>query len=218
MSLTPESGQREAAKRAIASTALYTQAKRIYGRMLDPYLGDAPKGLGLAHLVRVNPKLAAPVPSRDKRRGFMFATISMANTAGVKWESLDDTLVCAYVWGRDINADTKSLYHTQTSRFPVIGEDLWKCSYLKHVFGNNAFSAIWDQRDLTQETVYDSLLYAVNNMTRSLPGMTIPKQRSLAMLECPYVFEMAKRGGGMRPYGYGIEPVLNQANFQKVFS
>ncbi len=219
MQLTPERGQKAAVKKAIASTGVYRKAQRLFGRMIDPYLGDAPRALGLAHLVRVNPKLeTTPAPSRDRRRGFLFATISMANTAGIKWESLDDPLTCAYVWGRDINADAKGLYLAQSYWFPTVGADLWKCSYFKHVFGDAAFSIIWDQRDTSQATVYDSLLYAVNDMQRALPGTTVVKQRYLATMDCAYVFELAKRGGGMNSTGYGIEPVLSQSNFQQVFN
>lgn len=140
MLLTPENGQQTAERQALASTGTYQQAQRQYGRLLDPYLGDAPRALGLAHLVRVNPKLEmTPTPSKDQRRGFMFATISSANTAGIKWEKLDDPLTCAYVWGRDINATSKKLYQEQSYWFPAIGADFWRCSYLRHVFGKLLF-------------------------------------------------------------------------------
>jgi len=218
MQLTPERGQIAAVKKAISSTDEYRQAQRMYGRMIDPYLGDAPRALGLAHLVRVNPKLeAAPTPTRDRRRGFLFATITMAATAGIKWEKLDDPLTCAYVWGRDIYADSKKLYQEQSYWFTAGSTDFWKCVYLKHAFGDTAFSIIWKQRDTSQATVYDSLLYAVNALQRALPATTVVQQRRLAMTDCAYVFEMAKRGGGMNSAGYGIEPVLRQSNFQQVF-
>lgn len=219
MRLTPERGLQDATKKAIAATPTYQQAQRQYGRLIEPYLGDAPRTLGLAHLVRVNPKLlTAPDPTPDRRRGFMFATMSMANTAGVAWESLDTPVTCAYVWGRDINAASKNLYQQQAHWFPTIGEDFWKCSYLKHAFGEAAFSVIWNQRDVSQATVYDSLLYAVNAMRRSLPGTTVVRQRYLAMVDCAYVFEMANRGGGMYSTGYGIEPVLSKSAYRQVFN
>jgi len=219
MQLTPERGQKAARTKAIASTDEYHKAQRLYGRMIEPYLGDAPRALGLAHLVRVNPKLeAAPTPTLDRRRGFLFATITMANMAGVKWEKLDDPMTCAYVWGRDINSDAKGLYEEQSYWFTTGGADFWKCAYLRHVFGDTAFSVIWNQRDTAQATIYDSLLYAVNDMQRALPGTTVVKQRRLAMSDCAYVFEMAKRGGGMNSAGYGIEPVLSPSNYQRVFA
>lgn len=219
MRLTPERGLQEAAKKAIASTGTYQQAQRQYGRLIESYIGDAPRALGLAHLLRVNPALVeAPTPAPDQRRGFMFATRSMANTAGVPWESLDTPITCAYVWGRDINATAKSLYREQSYWFPTVGEDFWKCSYFKYAFGTSAFPIVWSQRDVSQTTVYDSLLYAVNDMKRSLPGTTVVKQRYLAMVECAYVFELAKRGGGMHSTGYGLEPVLTESGYQQVFN
>lgn len=81
-----------------------------------------------------------------------------------------------------------------------------------------SFSVIWNQRDRTQTTVYDSLIYAVKDMGRPLPGTTIVKQQQLAMVDCAYVFAMAKRGGGMNSTGYGMEPVLSRANYQQVFN
>ena len=218
MTLTVQQGQQAATKKALSSDKLYRQAQQQYGRTIAPYLGDAPKALGVAHLTMVNPKLlSAPTPTKDRRRGFMLATITMARTAGIEWKALDDPLTCAYVWGRDINADARSLYSEQTSLFTTVDDDFWKCSYLKHAFGDAAFSIIWNQRDTTQTTVYDSLLYAVNSMKRSLPGTTVIRQRRLAMLDCAYVFEMAKRGGGLYSSGYGIEPVLTKSNYQQVY-
>ena len=218
MSLTVERGQQAAAKKALSSDALYRQAQRMYGRTIAPYQGDAPRALGLAHLTMVNPKLlSAPTPTSDRRRGFMLATAAMAKVAGVTWQALDDPLTCAYVWGRDINADARNLYSTQSYYFPTVNDDFWKCAYLKHILGDSRFSIVWNTRDTTQDTVYDSLLYAVNNTARSLPGTTVVRQKKLVLLDCAYVFEMAKRGGGLRSSGYGIEPVLNKSNYQQVF-
>jgi hypothetical protein len=147
----------------------------------------------------------------------MYATINMARSAGVEWERLDEPLVCSYTWGRDINADSKALYQEQTALFPEPSKDFWKCAYLKHVLGNGAFSVIWGLRDLSQPTVYDSLLYAVNGLSRSLPGWPIITLKHTVLVGCPYVYELASRGGKMKSKGYGIEPVLTESQYKQVF-
>lgn len=218
MTITITSGQRSAYRSALDATSDYRKAKLKFGRLIDPYRGHAPKALGLAHLLRVNPTLeVAPTPTKDRRRGFMLATIGMARTAGIDWENLDEPLTCAYVWGRDINADAKSLYFENTDLFPQSNSDFWKCAYLKHVLGNAAFSVVWQARDTTQSTIYDSLLYAVNPLRKSLPGWPIIKLRHTVLIGCAFVFEVAKRGGGLTSEGYGIEPVLKKASYQQVF-
>lgn len=218
MHLTIESGQISAKQQALAATVLYREAVAKFGRTLDPYNGDAPKSLGISHLLRVNPALeVSPTPSSDRRRGFMYATVNMADEAGIPWENLDEPLTCAYVWGRDINSDSKSLYSANTSSFSSPNPDFWKCAYLKHVLGNTAFALLWQSRDKTQATNYNALLYAVNALTRSLPGWPIIKLRKTVLYECAYVYELAKRGGGLNSTGYGIQPVLQKSGYEQVF-
>lgn len=218
MRLTIESGQISARQQALAATSLYREAVAKFGRTLDPYNGDAPKSLGISHLLRVNSSLeTAPTPSTDRRRGFMFATVKMAEEAGVSWEKLDEPLTCAYVWGRDINSDSKNLYAANKSLFVSPNSDFWKCAYLKHVLGDTAFAMLWQSRDKTQATNYDALLYAVNNLTRSLPGWPIIKLRKTVLVDCAYVYELAKRGGGLTSSGYGIQPVLRKSSYEQVF-
>jgi len=218
MRLNISNGQRCAQRMALNNTELYRDAQRVFGRTIDPYLGDAPKALGLAHLIHVNPKLEiAPTPSKDRRRGFMFTTIAMANVVEVKWEQLDDPITCAFVWGCDINADARSLYSANQTLFTEVNADFWKCAYLKHVLGDMAFQAIWDIRDTSQSTVYDSLLYAVNNLSRSLPGWPVIKLHHQVLVGCAYVFEVAKRSGGLYSSGYGLQPVLKKNNFEQVY-
>lgn len=218
MRLSIEDGQATAKQQALNATVLYREATLKFGRMLDPYCGDAPKSLAISHLLRVNPSLeVAPTPSQDRRRGFMFATAGMAEDAGIDWTKLDTPLTCAYVWGRDINRDSKALYIANQTTFAAPNSDFWKCAYLKHVLGDTAFSILWQSRDTTQSTQYNALLYAVNVLTRSLPGWPIIKLRKTVLVECAYVHELAKRGGGLTSTGYGIEPVLKKTSYEQVF-
>ena len=211
-------GQNSAERRAIADTQLYQKATARFGTIIEPYRGDAPLTLGLCHVLRVNPQLfVSPEPSKDRRRGFMFATIGMAREAGVKWEELDKPTTCAYIWGRDINADGKNLYSNNQTVFSEPDADFWKCAYMKHTLGDAAFKAVWAARDNTQPTVYASLLYAVNDLKRSLPGWPVMILRKTVLVDLPYVFEMTKRGGKLYSDGYGVEPVLTKNAFQQVF-
>ncbi len=218
MRLSIEEGQESARRSALNASVLYRQATTKFGRTISPYLGDAPRALGISHLLRVNPALeVSPTPSADRRRGFLFATANMARIAGVAWADLDTPLTCAYVWGRDVNLTSKNLYGANQALFTSPGSDFWKCAYLKHVLGDVAFSVVWQSRDTTQATVYDSLLYAVNSMARSIPGWPIIKLRRTVLVDCAYTIELAKRGGGLTSAGFGIEPVLTQNNYQQVF-
>ena len=218
MSLSIEDGQASAQSLAVQNTQLYQQATNKFGRTLSEYKGDAPRPLGIGHILRVNPSLTvAPIPTQDRRRGFMFATAQMAKDAGIKWAKLDEPITCAYVWGRDINADSRNLYYSQTRFFPKPDSDFWKCSYLKHVLGDSAFSALWNIRDATQATIWDSLLYAVNGLNKSLPGWPVVKLKHTVIFGCVYVFELALRGGGLTSTNFGIQPVLRKNNYQQVF-
>jgi len=219
MNLTPERGQELAEVRAREASDLYRKAQRIFGQLISPYMGDAPPALGLAHVVGVNPALAtAPTPTKDRRRGFMYATVDMAKAADIEWKNLDKPLTCAYVWGRDVNATAKSLYEEKAVWFPTIGTDFWKCTYFRYRFGPINFATIWAQRDSSQSTIFESLLYAVNTLSKPLQRLTVAQQKHLAMFECPYVFELSKYGGGMYSAGYGLEPVLSKNNYQQVYS
>ena len=218
MRLSIEDGQKSAEQQARAANELYRDAQLKFGRTLDPYYGDVPKGIGLGHLLRVNPSLeVAPTPAADRRRGFMFATVSMAQYAGVSWAQLDKPLSCAYVWGRDINRGAQTLYKSNQTLFTEPNSDFWKCAYLRHVLGEMAFKIIWQARDREITPVYDSLLYVVNALSRALPGWTVIKLRQTVLLGCAYVFELAKRKGAFSSSGFGIEPVLNRNSYTQVF-
>lgn len=181
------------------------------------YNGHAPKALALGHLVNVNPQLeTSPGFTEDRRRGFMFASVSAVNDAGLKWASLDEPNTCAYVWGRDINATSLSTYTKNKNLFTEPGEDFWKTSYLAHRLGEVPFSIIWNARYRDEETIYASLIYAVNDWSRSIPGWSVLKLKKLALYDCPHVFELARRGGSFLTEGYGIQPVLNKTNMKEI--
>lgn len=219
MTLTIENGKVSARTMAAKSTRLYQEASEKYGRIILPYLGNFPRALAMGHLLRVNPNLEdAPEITKDMRRGLMLARRQYAVEAGVKWTKLDTPRTGAYVWGRDVNDASQTLYTANQSLFSTPGEDFWRSAYLKHVLGDVPFQMVWDTRETTYDTVYESLLYSVNAQRRRLPGWTIIKLKKVVFVDCEFAYQIAQRMGTLTTEGFGIQPVLTQGNFEEVFS
>ncbi len=219
MRLTPEDGLRSAKKLAAESWDDYTRANLTYGNVIIPFLGHVPKTIAIGHLLRVNPKLLPTLPvTKDRRRGLMLATIEAVHEADIAWDDLDDMTTGAYIWGRDINSTSLSLYTTYPSLFTSPDKDFWRCAYLLHVLGKTPFDRIWATRDTTQDTVYDSLMVSVNQLQRRLPGWSVIQLKKTVFVECAFVFEIAKAGGSLISEGYGIQPVLAQSQYLHVFT
>jgi len=219
MSLTIASGKIDARSKAAASSNVYQEASDKYGRILLNYLGHFPKPLAIGHLLQVNPTLVdAPEITKDMRRGFMLARRQYAIEAGVDWSKLDTPRSGAYVWGRDVNDASQTLYTANTSLFSTPSTDFWRCAYLKHVLGDAPFQQVWDARGSQYDTVYESLLYAVNDLNRKLPGWTIIKLKKAVFVDCEYAYQIAQRMGSLTTAGFGIQPVLSQPNFEEVFA
>jgi|GEM_PF-5975086 len=219
MRLTPEDGLKSARKLAAEKWDDYYIALRTYGGTINQFLGHLPKSVAIGHLLRVNPGLEAVLPiSKDRRRGFIYATIEAANKANIAWEELDDVTTCAYIWGRDINETSLWLYTNDTSVFTSPDEDFWRCAYLAHVLGKTPFSRVWSTRDVRQPTVYGSLIASIDNLRRNLPGWPIIQLKKTVFVGCAFVFEIAKRGGSLVSKGYGIQPVPNRNQVMQVFT
>ena len=217
MTITIESGIITATNMALRDSLLYDTARNKFHSFIIPYISDAPIGMAIGHLLWFNRALlATPTPSKDRRRGFMYATATMARQAGIPWEELDDVLTCGYVWGRDINSDSLSIYTTNSDLFSVPGEDFWRCAYLKHILGDTNFATIWRQRLVSAPTVYAGLVYAVNIRKKGLPGWPIIKLKRQVLVGCEYVFQIGKRAGTMVTGGYGIQPVMNRNDINQV--
>ena len=212
MSITVESGRLAARVKAAQNIALFDTSNHTFGRLIDTYRADVPSGLALAHLVSVNPTLVTnpPILSSDGKRGFMKASMPMAKEAGILWKNLDDPQTCAYVWGRDINKDSLNLYTTNRSLFEKPNKDFWSTVYLKHRLGDPTFNALFSRRDTTKTTVYDSVLYSVNALTRSVLGTPIISLKHLVLIECQFVIELAQKAGSLSSSGFGIQPVLSR--------
>lgn len=218
MSLTPETGSRLAQQMALNNADTYRSAIRHYGSLLAQYCEDFPNALALGHLVRVNPLMTpAPIPTIDRRRGFMFAPVSTLASIAVKWENLDDPTTCAYVWGYDVNVHAKHFYNDNSTLFTKPETDFWRCVYARHVLGSASFDVIWSRRDRSAEMAYNSFLYAVNNLKRSIPGWNIIRLKHTVFVDCAYSYELSKQSGTLLTDGFGREPVLNRQNLVEVF-
>jgi len=101
--------------------------------------------------------------------------------------------------------------------FTTPNEDFWRCVYLRHRLGPAVFDALWSARDTSQPTVYDGLLYAVNNRTKRLLGLSVVELKNVVFMDCAYAYEITKMGGSLQTKGYGIEPVLTQNDTLRVF-
>ena len=218
MSLTLESGAISSKQKAARSQYLYNRADRVYGTYIHKFRGHVPPGMAIAHLLNVNPDLLDQPPiTKDRRRGFLLASTDMAMEAGVEWENLDDPLTCAYVWGRDINNDSLSLYTSNQDLFAAPDRDFWSTAYIKHYLGDAAFNTLWPLRDRTQPTVYESIVYSVSTSGRRVPGWPIVKLKKALYYDCPFVINLALSKGTMASEGYGIQPVISQNDIIQVY-
>jgi len=218
MSMTVSSGSASARLKASESVSLFDQGNRLFGRLIDTYRSDVPSGLALAHLINVNPDLKEITPiARDRRRGFMKASATAAMDAEIAWKELDDPPTCAYVWGREINKDSLNLYTNNTSLFTTPSKDFWSTAYLKYILGDTLFTTLFNMRDTTQATVYSSILYAVNNLNRSLLGVPIITLKKTVLFDSQFVVELAKKSGTLSSTGFGLQPVLSRDAMMQVY-
>ncbi|RKY28737.1 MAG: hypothetical protein DRP83_00115 [Planctomycetota bacterium] len=249
MSLNLESGKRAATAKAAKNSGLYATARRRYGGNITAMKGDAPLGLLIGHVLRVNPALEdAPAIKRDRRRGFMKASINEARTVDIRDVQLDEPATCAFVYGREINRSASSLYTTYPSLFTRADRNLWKCAYLFVVLGAPIFNFIWQKANpiikTTKEpvfvrsgrggrgnwkieeevekssinTAYDDILYAVNSMTAAPPGWRLTEFRKLVLVDCEYVFELWRLYGPEKMVGFGTLPVLSYDQMRTIMN
>ena len=216
--LTSLEGLASAKLKAARDAAKFAMATRLYGNILAQFMGHWPRNIAMGHLLWVNPGLKTILPILSGRRGFMMARREDATFSEVAWEKLDELTPCAYVFGCGVNRTSLSFYTENLSVFLTAGEDFWRCSYLKYILGDAAFTTLWDRRDETAATVYAGLLDAVESTTKSLPGWPLVQLKHTTFLGCNYVFEMAKRGGGFVGTGFGIQPVLSRGQMQQIYT
>lgn len=219
MSLTPETGAKIARQIAATSANAYRLAVHTYGSLLSDYTEDFPKAFSLGHLARVNPSMnPTPAPLTDRRRGFMFVSSRILTSIEVKWENLDNPTTCAYVWGYDLNHHARQLSQQYNHTFTSPDADFWRSVYLRQTLGDTTFNTLWARRDPNTDSVYTSLLYAVNDLRKTLPGWSTIHLKQTVFVSCAVSYEFAKQGGSLLTYGFGRSPVLRRVNLTEVFN
>jgi len=206
--------QRAGAQMATIDMGLYDRANRKYGRMVTPLLGNIPRSLTIAHLLRVNPNLLdVPPITLDRRRGFLAATQFGAITAGLRWSDLDVPPSCAYSWCREMNQCSLDFYQQNDDIFAEPSSDFWKCSYLRHVVGIPLFDVLWEQ---ATNATYSGLVNAVNSQTKSPMGLPVASFKKLVLVDLSYVFSLAVKKGSLSSSGFGIQPVTDRNRTSRI--
>lgn len=221
MGMTIERGLAAAIQLAQRNLTQYDNAAIKYGSIIDLYIGEAPRTLLLAHILRVNPQLYPSPSFTDYRRGFMGVTPFQANNAEVEMSKISgNPAVCAYVYSRELNRVSYDLYTTYSTLFTELDEDLWRCAYLRTTLGDAAFEYLWDLHPPTSadESKYDVLLYSVNNLDKALLGMRVPLAKELVLKDCEFVFQLVSLKGTFLTSGPGIEPVPLSENAASIFT
>jgi len=248
MSLDLQSGQRAADEKAVRDASLYATARQQFGGAVGAMRGDAPVGLLLGHVLRVDPSLSlSPPVQKDRRVGFMKASVNEARTVNIRTEQLQEMETCAFVYGREINRAALSVYTTYTSLFTEADENFWKCAYLYTTLGSALFTELWNaaspgvvstvkpiqvpagrgrfnweiesttSSDSTNKA-YDDLLYVVNNLTSAPPGWRLEPFKRLVLLDCEYVYALWRRYGASRLEGFGTLPVLQNSQMRTIMN
>ena len=222
MGMTVERGLVAAQQLAQRNRSLFDEAVRRYGSIIDTYLGNAPRTLLIAHVLRVNPNLYTSPTYADYRGGFMGASVEQSYEAETDMSEVkSNPAVCAYTYSRDINRACYSLYTTYESYFPKTGEDLWRCAYLRTTLGDTKFRILWDMHAPTSAdagAVYEVLRYSVNTLSKALVVQGVTQVKALVLKDCEFVFQLAKLKGTLRTDGPGIEPVPPSAQAASIFA
>jgi len=210
MGMTTERGLEAAVQLVQRNLTQYEKAVVRYGNIVDAYLGEAPRTLFFAHLLRVNPTLYQSPSYKDYRVGFMGVTPFQANNAEVELSKIAaDPAVCAYVYSRELNRVSYDLYTTYSNLFTETAEDLWRCAYLRTTLGDPAFNLLWSLHIPTSddESVYNVLRDSVNTLNKTLVSYSVPIVKELVLKDCEFVFQMVALKGTFLTTGAGIEPV-----------
>jgi hypothetical protein len=195
---------------------LYKKAVQKFGRLLTPVLGDIPKSLAFAHILRVNSNLETdPVMTWDQRKGFMRVTHASTTAAGIKWDEVGDLNKNSYVWGWDMNDGGPAFHTANSSFFPEPTEDFWKCLYTKHAMGPQVFNFFWTRRNVAADMQYDAVIAGVSSWGKHVAGWSNVRLKALTNIELPYVFAVSKINGTLSSSAFGLRPVLSANRTQQ---
>ena len=199
--LTIDSGKRDAFHMAKLNGDAYKTVETIFGTYIDRYLGDAPRCLPLAHILRCNSDLAN-VPG-----GYMRTSDTHAHDAGMTPTDMLDPQNSIYAWLKALNEDSLYLYTTYPSVFTDYNEDFWRCAYLRHQLGEASFAKLWLDAGITGAHAYDALTEHVVETRKSIITWPVRKLKTFVLYECEFTFQLAKLRGILRSKGPGRVPV-----------
>lgn len=218
MSITVLEGYNSAILEVNTLLPRYSVANHCLGHHIEMYKEACPIGYAIGHVLSVNPQLQiSPLPTKDSRRGFMYATATMARYAGVNWKKLDDLNTCAYVWGYDINKTAESVYNKYGYMFNEPNSDFWNTTYLKHYLGDTVFDLLWNYRDTSKDGVYFSLLYGTTSIKNRIGIFTVSQLRKAVLFKSRFVVEMAKKAGSTVSDIWFRTPVLSKNQMLRIY-
>ncbi len=211
--------QINARKRVLASTTLYDEADRKYGRLISLLRGNAPRSLGVAYLIQVNPDVEdTPDSTIRSKRGCMQTDTKTAKELNIPEERMDTPATSIYLWSREFNSLASTFYTNKSALFSIPGEDFWKTVYLNYILGSDAFGHIWRAANpVIIGGVYDSLLYVVNAGGLEIPGYPDSVLRTIVLGECEFTYALWKLKGKFVTEGFGILPVPSKTLYNQIY-
>ena len=210
MSLDYQTNKLSAQRAASGNVVLYQSASQKFGKLLSQYRKDIPLSLCLGHVVRVNPRLDSSPSNLGSsfKRGFIFASTSVAREAGFSSADLDDSEFAAYIWCKEVNRLAKALQTAHSRSFSSAGVDFWKSVYLKHVLGDSPFDQLWTE---SNPSTYSDLIQAIEDRKTALTPWTLTNLKKVAFFDCEYVYAFARNNGILSSSGFGSTPTLKKS-------
>ena len=209
--------QSAAKARAKQDMPKFHRADLRYGEIISSVRGNAPKLLGVAHIMRVNPGLSSIPEPTSTSNGFMYASIDQARNAGLVLGDMIVPIKCAFTWSNDINLLGKDLQTTNSSLFVYPDTDFWQTAYLRQTLGDATFKTLWNATTKPVGGTYQAMLDYVQQLKSPPGGWTLPKLQKLVLVDCEYVRELWTAQGQRHTEGFGMVPRLNARGTVQVF-
>lgn len=201
--LNVETGQRDAKYLAKLNREKFKLVNKFFGSFVDKYLGEAPRVLPLAHVLRCNSDFANP-PG-----GYLRASITNAQEVGKTADDLLSPSTCTYVWMHALNRDSFFLYTKYPTIFTAYNEDFWRCAYLLNQLDYPAFTKIWVDSGVTSNdagAAYTKVAEYVANARGTIITWSVRALKTFVLYECEFTFQLAKYQGSLTSTGPGKAP------------
>lgn len=209
--------QSAAKARAKQDMQRFHRADLRYGEIIASTRGNAPKLLGVAHVMRVNPILSSTPEPTSTSKGFMYASLDQARNAGLVLDDMIIPIKCAFAWNNDLNLIGKNLQETNPLLFLEPNVDFWQTAYLRQTLGDATFNTLWNATTKTAGASYQALLTYVQGLKSPPSSWTLLKLQKLVLTDCEYVRELWTSRGQPKTEGFGMVPRLNPRSTAQVF-